>query len=304
MLVVAPPGWPGIVAPPVRVDADVNVVSLEDARPKRRAELRQFLVSRRARISPAEAGLAGDGRRRRTPGLRREEVAVLAGVGPSWYQWLEQGRDISVSPQVLDAVARVLRLSDAERRHLYVLTDLNPPLPRPSDIRRVPPALLNLMQAWMPNPAHVIDRYWNKIAYNDAAAAAFGFDAGPVNCIVRYFTDDGYRTDLNDSSGVAESIVAYYRGVTAGHPRDAHFGSVIDEASALSSTFGRLWATGDVAGNADVLKEYAHPDAGALRFESTQLQVPGHPDLTLVLHNPQDAVTTDRLNMLIAKTSD
>ena len=86
-------------------------------------------MSRRARVSPAEAGLPDGGARRRTPGLRREEVAVLAGVGASWYQWLEQGRDISVSPQVLDSVARVLRLSSAERRHLYVLAGLNPPAP-------------------------------------------------------------------------------------------------------------------------------------------------------------------------------
>ncbi len=86
---------------------------------RRRSELREFLMSRRARVSPAEVGLPDGGARRRTPGLRREEVAVLAGVGASWYQWLEQGRDTSVSPQVLDAVARVLRLSNAERRHLY-----------------------------------------------------------------------------------------------------------------------------------------------------------------------------------------
>jgi transcriptional regulator with XRE-family HTH domain len=94
--------------------------SVRNGAPARRAELREFLMSRRARISPAETGLA-PGPRRRTPGLRREEVAVLAGVGVSWYQWLEQGRDITVSPQVLDAITRTLRLDEAERRHLYVL---------------------------------------------------------------------------------------------------------------------------------------------------------------------------------------
>ncbi|AXE85802.1 hypothetical protein C1703_12375 [Streptomyces sp. Go-475] len=103
---------------------------------QRRSELREFLMSRRARVSPAEVGLPDGGARRRTPGLRREEVAVLAGVGASWYQWLEQGRDISVSPQVLDSVARVLRLRDAERRHLYLLAGLNPPVPAVEPERR------------------------------------------------------------------------------------------------------------------------------------------------------------------------
>lgn len=98
----------------------------------RRSELREFPMSRSARVTPADAGLPAGGAPRRTPGLRLEEVAVLAGVGVSWYQWLEQGRNISVSPQVLDSVARVLRLTNTERRHLYVLVELHPPVPEAS----------------------------------------------------------------------------------------------------------------------------------------------------------------------------
>lgn len=118
---------------------------------QRRRDLREFLMTRRARVTPAEAGLPDGGARRRTPGLRREEVAVLAGVGVSWYQWLEQGRDITVSPQVLDAVSRVLRLNDAERRHLYVLAGLNPPLPSAA-AAPVSDGLRRLIDAWMPFP--------------------------------------------------------------------------------------------------------------------------------------------------------
>src|SRR3954468_5485845 len=110
---------------PIQIDPDTV----------RRAKLREFLIARRAQITPEEMGLA-PGARRRTPGLRREEVAVLAGVGASWYQWLEQGRDISVSGQVLDSVARVLRLSGAERRHLYLLAGLNPPPPEAEPDKR------------------------------------------------------------------------------------------------------------------------------------------------------------------------
>jgi len=161
----------------------------------RLGELREFLMSRRARISPAEAGLPDGGARRRTPGLRREEVAVLAGVGVSWYQWLEQGRDITVSPQVLDSVGRVLRLSSTERRHLYVLAGLNPPAPEvdPGDADMCA-GLRRLIDAWMPYPAHIMDRYWNTIMYNDAAGMILGMRPGLVqNCLIAFFTDPIYR---------------------------------------------------------------------------------------------------------------
>src|SRR3954469_8672311 len=123
-----------------------------NARQRRSSEMRAFLRSRRARVTPADVGMpAGEGRR--TPGLRREEVAVLAGVGVSWYTWLEQGRDINVSADVLDAIARVLRLEPAEREHLYLLADLNPPQAAPSE-GRVPDAVRRLLEGWLPRPAY------------------------------------------------------------------------------------------------------------------------------------------------------
>ena len=115
----------------------------------RREELRAFLMARRAQIAPGDAGMPS-GTRRRTPGLRREEVAVLAGVGVSWYQWLEQGREITVSTHVLDAVARVLRLNESERRHLYVLAGLNPPLSLSWDGAQISADLVRLIEGWMP----------------------------------------------------------------------------------------------------------------------------------------------------------
>lgn len=164
-------------------------------RTQRRRELRDFLMSRRARVSPAQAGLPDGGARRRTPGLRREEVAVLAGVGASWYQWLEQGRDISVSPQVLDAVARVLRLSNAERRHLYLLAGLNPPAPEVApEVRDMCDGLRRLIDTWMPYPAHIMDPYYNCVMYNDAAGMVLGMRPDNTqNCIIDFFTDPLYR---------------------------------------------------------------------------------------------------------------
>src|SRR5262245_22949812 len=132
---------------------------------RRRAELREFLRSRRARVSPEQAGLP-DGGRRRTPGLRREEVAVLAAVGVSWYTWLEQGRDITVSAEVLDAISRVLLLDGAERAHLYRLAGLNPPAPQPAPARLAVPELQHVLDAWLPRPAYIRDRHWNFAALN------------------------------------------------------------------------------------------------------------------------------------------
>jgi transcriptional regulator with XRE-family HTH domain len=264
--------------------------------PSRRAELRDFLVSRRARIQPEDVGLAVNRGRRRTPGLRREEVAVLAGIGVSWYQWLEQGREITVSPQVLDSIARVLQLDHVEQRHMYLLAEVNPPPTADSGgVDGLGDALRRLIQTWMPYPAHILDRYWNTLACNDAARTALGFGDAPGNCVLTYFIDSGYHTTLNAEGGVAESIVAYFRAASAQYPDDDGFRSVVAEAVGASTEFAELWARGDVAGHATLIKEYIHPDIGALCFESTQLQVPGHADLTLVLHNPADNATRVKL---------
>lgn len=181
---------------------------------QRRRDLREFLMTRRARVTPAEAGLPDGGARRRTPGLRREEVAVLAGVGVSWYQWLEQGRDITVSPQVLDAVSRVLRLNDAERRHLYVLAGLNPPLPSAA-AAPVSDGLRRLIDAWMPFPAHILDPYWNTITFNEAAGLVFGYGEQDVNCLVSYFTNPIYRARNTTWEANAGFVVAQFRAAVS-----------------------------------------------------------------------------------------
>lgn len=255
------------------------------AKSRRRQELRHFLMSRRAQVSPAEAGLPEGGPRRRTPGLRREEVAVLAGVGASWYQWLEQGRDITVSPQVLDAVARVLRMGDAERRHLYVLAGLNPPLPQSEfEPEHLCGGLTRLIDAWLPFPAHILDPYWNTVALNDAAAAVFGMSVGD-NCMVDFFTDEAYRSRLTSWADTAPSVVARFRQMMAGRPDDG-FRLLFDELTERSEEFVALWARGDVEAAGQLRKEVEHPAVGALHFESTHLNIPARPDLTIVLHNP------------------
>ncbi|GGP73766.1 transcriptional regulator [Streptomyces melanogenes] len=254
----------------------------------RRTELREFLMNRRGRISPTDAGLPDGGARRRTPGLRREEVAVLAGVGVSWYQWLEQGRDITVSPQVLDSVGRVLKLTSAERRHLYVLAGLNPPAPE------VDPAtgdmcqgLQRLIDAWMPFPAHIMDAYWNTVMYNDAASMVLGMRPEIVqNCLIAFFTDPVYRSLARDWDSVAAKVVAQYRAACSERPGDEGFREVVEEASRLSAEFAELWQRRDILPGGQMEKEFQHPVVGTLFVESTQLRVPARPDLAIVLHTP------------------
>ncbi|OIV37677.1 transcriptional regulator [Mangrovactinospora gilvigrisea] len=257
---------------------------------RRRADLREFLRSRRARVSPADVGLPDGGARRRTPGLRREEVAVLAGVGTSWYQWLEQGRDITVSPQVLDAVARVLRLSPAERRHLYVLAGLNPPLPDADEGR--PPGdgvcevLDRILEAWMPNPANIVDRYWEQIAMNPVARQIFPATGPTSNCLVSFFTSPVYRERYPRWKEIGAASVAQFRGDAARFPDDTGFCELADRLGAQCPEFAELWARQDVAEGGTTRKEVSHPEVGLLELESTRMRVPERPDLTIVLHLP------------------
>lgn len=260
----------------------------------RRNELREFLMSRRARVSPEEAGLPLGGGRRRTPGLRREEVAVLAGVGASWYQWLEQGRDISVSPQVLDSVARVLRLSNAERRHLYLLAGMNPPAPEVAPEKRdMCDGLRRLIDTWMPYPAHIMDRYYNCVMYNDAAALVLGMRPGITqNCLVDFFTDPLYRSRSRSWEKNARTVVAQFRAACAARPDDEGYRSVLAEVTEVSPEFAVMWAERDIEDQGQIRKELDHPLAGLLVVESTVLKVPARPDLSIVLHTPLDEANT------------
>ncbi|MGW0117038.1 helix-turn-helix transcriptional regulator [Streptomyces sp. NPDC003327] len=278
-----------------------TAVESTDAKRHRLAELREFLMSRRARVTPAEAGLPDGGARRRTPGLRREEVAVLAGVGVSWYQWLEQGRDITVSPQVLDAVARVLRLSPAERRHLYVLAALNPPaLEAAPEDRDMCDGLRRLIDAWMPFPAHIMDAYWNTVLYNDAAAAVLGMRPEiSQNCLVSFFTDPLYRSRVGHWEELAPKVVAQFRSACSECPDDEGFRAVIEEAKALSPEFAELWERRDILPGGQNRKEMEHPLVGTLVVEATQLRVPARPDLVIVMHTPlPEADTAAKLEWL------
>ncbi|QKG27342.1 helix-turn-helix transcriptional regulator [Actinomadura verrucosospora] len=268
---------------------------------RRRDELRDFLRTRRARLTPADVGMPDAGRRR-TPGLRREEVAVLAGVGVSWYTWLEQGRDIKVSGEVLDAIARALRLDAAEREHLYLLAGLNPPRAEAGPAVPITPELQRVLDAWSPRPAYVRDRYWNFIAINDAARAVFGFGDVDHNCLVSFFTNVRYRDMHTHWAEAAPGVVARFRGDAARYPDDPEFGRIADDMIAASAEFAGLWERHEVSGATQAVKGVRHPEAGELVFEGTLLPLADRPGQHLVLHNPRPGTgTQERLERLMSR---
>ncbi|MFI6764577.1 helix-turn-helix transcriptional regulator [Streptomyces sp. NPDC050355] len=261
------------------------------ARRRRSAELREFLRSRRARLTPGDVGMPGGGGRR-TPGLRREEVAVLAGVGVSWYTWLEQGREINVSADVLDAVARVLRLDGAEREHLYLLAGLNPPQSPPA-AREISPQLLRVIDGWLPRPAYVIDRHWHLAAVNRAARVVFGYGEDDHNCLVSFFTNARFRSEICHWEDAARAIVGQFRADAARYPDDPEFGRMAADMCAASPAFAEVWAEHPVGTATEGTKALAHPAGGELVFEYTALPLADLPGHRLLLYTPAAGTGTE-----------
>ncbi|GIF77923.1 helix-turn-helix transcriptional regulator [Asanoa siamensis] len=272
-----------------------------EARARRAAEMRDFLRSRRARVTPAEAGLAvGDGRSRRTPGLRREEVAVLANVGVSWYTWLEQGREINISGDVLDSVARVLLLSTAERAHLYLLAGLNPPLTPAATTRDVSDGVRRMIDSWMPRPAYLLDRHWNLVAVNRGAEIAFGYRPQDHNCLITFFASAYYRSLVKHWDEAAEAIVGQFRADAARYPEDPEFGRIADDMCAASPEFAEIWAEHLVCDATSGTKTVVHPDVGELTFDYTTVSLPELPGHRLMLQTPADVASEKALTGLLA----
>ncbi|WP_407565417.1 helix-turn-helix transcriptional regulator [Streptomyces sp. 184] len=268
----------------------------------RREQLREFLRGRRARLTPADVGLPHAGRRR-TPGLRREEVAVLAGVGVSWYTWLEQGRDIKVSAQVLDAIGGALLLTPDERSYLFRLAGLSPPPAEPGPAPRaaINAELHRMLEAWLPRPAYILDRHWGLAAVNSVAREVFGLGERDYNCLVAFFTSARYRAAFSRWEEAAPDVVARFRAEAARHPDDPEFDRLAADLSAVSGEFAALWARHEVTESVHGTKTLTHPRCGELVFEYRRLPLPDHPGHELVLHNPAPGTgTLERMEQLAA----
>ena len=255
----------------------------------RRRQSGEFLRSRRARLSPSDVGLP-QGFRRRTPGLRREEVALLAGVGSTWYTWLEQGRDVRPSAEVLSALADALRLDASERRHLFVLNDRAPPEPRSAGPERVAEPVLRMLESLTGQPAYVLGRRWDVLAWNRAAELLFG-DYGKLegderNIMHIVFANKAHRKLLIDWHEVASIVLAMFRADSARYAGDSEFERLITGLKRVSPEFRQLWTRQDVLRALSSHKRIRHPVAGRMTFEYTSLLVTGQADMKLVVYTP------------------
>jgi len=251
------------------------------------AEFGEFLTSRRARLQPAEVGLP-DGTRRRTPGLRREEVAQLAGVSHTYYAFLEQGRDIRPSSQVLDALAAALRLSPAERDHLYALAqrrDEGAPVPE-----TLSGGVAALVERLDPDPAFVKGRRWDILAANAAARALFtdwlAHPPGQRNELLWMFTDPRARHVYVDWEKDAAAMLARFRMAADRRPDDPDFTGLIEQLRRDSSEARAWWTRHDVLAPASGSKRLRHPVLGETTFHHVVLQVADAPDQKLVTFSP------------------
>ncbi|WP_406459891.1 helix-turn-helix transcriptional regulator [Streptomyces sp. NBC_01622] len=261
---------------------------------RRRPELASFLRSRRARVTPHDVGMP-PGFRRRTPGLRREEVAQLSGVGVTWYTWLEQGRPINASAQVLDAVARTLRLDAPEREHLYHLAEV--PYAHPPEVitQSVGPEIQGILDALDPRPAVVYNARYDILATNAPYRTVFWLEPlspGPMpNALWKLFTVPEEECPLLYRETELPVMVATLRSAYGVHTGEPVWEDFIRGLSAASPLFRRLWESGDVAEPGRRVKTFRHTEVGEMRMTSVSLSVNGMPECRIVVYTPADEET-------------
>lgn len=255
---------------------------------QRRQHLAEFLRGRRDALTPTDVGLP-EGRSRRTKGLRREEVALLAGVSVTWYTWLEQGRPINASVDVLDALARTLRLDDAERQHLLTLAnrangDVAP------DVDDAPDALVRLLAAFDPAPAYVLGPRWEFVAWNRAQALLYPaierLDVSERNLLWVVFAEPSARDLIAEWPDQARRILAEFRAGTAELRSDPKVVDLIARLQTASPEFATWWPQLDVAQFQTRVRRYHHSRAGDLAFEYQQLTPSEWPHLRVVVQLP------------------
>lgn len=264
---------------------------------RNRAELADFLRSRRERITPQEVGLPSGGRRR-TPGLRREEVAALAGVGLSWYTWLEQGREIGVSASFLENLSRTLKLDATERRHLFLLAHQRLP-PEPGKTWCVVPPLVHRMMADLPlRPAYVLNLRWDVLAWNAAADKVFGFSSVPVerrNLLWLLFTAPSMRALLDPWEDQALQILSSFRRDFVRAPQDPDIGTLVRDLEKVDPDFRAWWRQQDIHGPCQGIRHFNVTDVGPVVFDHTSLTIDVDRDLRLVYYAAKEEQAQSRL---------
>jgi transcriptional regulator with XRE-family HTH domain len=257
-----------------------------------------YLRDRRTRLDPAAFGFPPE--RRRTPGLRREEVAQRANISPTWYAWLEQGRGGAPSADVLDRIARALMLTDREREHLFLLGLGRPPEARYRKNEGVTPRLQRVLDALDPSPAVIRTATWDVIAWNRAATAIL-MDYGSLppeqrNMLRFVFLDPRARAAHYDWESMARLVLGAFRLDSARAGAAADVEPLVDELSRLSPEFRAMWRDNDVPGaHGEPVKHIRHPVLGPMAFEMSAFAVDGRTDLSLLVYNPTTPADAERI---------
>ncbi|QCR38286.1 helix-turn-helix transcriptional regulator [Nissabacter sp. SGAir0207] len=255
-----------------------------------RLELADFLRRRREDLSPLEVGLPA-GKRRRTPGLRREEVAALAGVGITWYTWLEQGRDISVSTAFLDSISRVLKLDEIARRHLFLLAHQRPPALAGQTWCELSPLVRLLLDDLTTRPAYVLNLRWDVIGWNAAAERLFGFgqrEAAERNMLWMLFADERLSSRIVEWAAQAPQVLASFRRDFAQAPEDEGMVALVETLTHLSAPFEQLWHQHDVHGRCEGRRSFLIEGQGAVAFNHASFIVDQDKHLRLVFYAAVD----------------
>jgi len=256
---------------------------------QRYKELGDFLKTRRAKILPSQVGLP-KGTPRRTPGLRREEVASLSGIGLTWYTWIEQGRPIQVSTQVLESLARNLMLDKQETIHLYTLAGQAPPTSFPSYNESVNPMLQHVLDSLEFSPSMIMDARWNVIAWNKAASK-LSLDYSKIDIYKRnllriMFTNEELKKTFTDWSSVAQGMVARFRTVYSKFIDDPWIEELVNELKSESKEFDLWWSMHNVRTADNRFKTIIHPVLGKLDFEETSYMVADNTSLIMNVFTP------------------
>ena len=263
--------------------------------------LGSYLRDRRRRLDPAAFGFAVG--RRRTPGLRREEVAQRANISPTWYTWLEQGRGGAPSADVLNRIAAALMLTDIEREHVFLLGLGRPPEVRYKAAEDVTPRLQRLLDAFEVSPALIKTATWDVVAWNRAAAAVLtdygALPPGQRNILRLIFCDPRVRAAQYDWESVARFVVGAFRADAARAGAVSEVGQLVDELCRLSPEFEALWRDNDVHAYGEGAKRLRHPILGPIELEYSAFAVDGRPDLGMIVYNPVMRSDADRIRSLV-----
>lgn len=273
-----------------------------DSEKRNRIELANFLKLKRSKIVPSQVGLP-EGFRRRTPGLRREEVAYLADIGLTWYTWLEQGRAIKVSVEILNKLSDVFLLSQEERKYLFALAHQSIPNELLTVQINIDESVQNFIDSLILSPTYIIDQKWNILAWNNAACLLFG-DFGQKrveerNAVWLMFMDDFYKNLFTNWEKHAEDLVARFRGTYSRYADDKQLLEFIKKMCKESEKFNFWWSQHEIQSIDTVNKNFLHPVAGSLEFECVVFDVTSNANLKIFVHTASMEDTRQKMKVLV-----